>query len=443
MGANAAVDMTGGLETTSVSLEDIDISDQLLARHISKPNRKGEIAALYALAASRNNLSVFLTRVSSLAMELCEADSAGVSLIESSPTEAYFRWHGLAGELERYNGGTTPRDWSPCGNCLKARRATLYSYPERHFTYLAKVERPIVEGLIIPMFFGGTPVGTIWIVSHASTHGFDAEHVRIMTSIAGFATSAVQRWSNRAQGRDATDSFLPKHYESEDAASTSGRPTENKEIVWSELMERVSRGDEIAFEALFHETYALVFASVLRIVSFSADAEEITGDVYARVWTTASIFDARRGTVGGWLVTIARRGAIDRLRSRAVRRRSEEVFSLCSCQDGGAETPSEELDRQRTLNEALQSLPVAQRQVIELFYLSELSAKEIAEKVRQPIGTVKTRIRMGRLALRLKLASLAKCSARSNTLHPIRKPMASAILPNDLSSKRFQTKEIR
>jgi hypothetical protein len=92
--------------------------------------------------------------------------------------------------VESFEGGSTPRHWSPCGTCLDAGVPVLYSYPERHFTYLQEVATPIVEALVIPMFANPTGGATIWIVSHSETR-FDAEDVRVMTTLGNFASRAV------------------------------------------------------------------------------------------------------------------------------------------------------------------------------------------------------------------------------------------------------------
>lgn len=97
----------------------------------------------------------------------------------------------MAGALKHYKGGSTPRDWSPRGECLNAGTAMLYSRPARYFTYFQKLAIPIVEGLVIPMYAAGLAVGTIWIVSHDEQRGFNAEDVRVMTSLGNFAAHAL------------------------------------------------------------------------------------------------------------------------------------------------------------------------------------------------------------------------------------------------------------
>lgn len=396
--------------TASFSLEDIDISEELAARPIGAPNRKGETSAMHALAgAMSQSLSLALKRLSNLAIELCHADSAGVSLLESAGAGELFRWRAVSGEIERYiehyEGETTPRDWSPSGESLKAGRAMLYSYPARHFTYFQKLDLPIAEDLVIPMYSGGSPVGTVWVVSHTSTRRFDAEHARTLTSLGSFAATALRFTPGReaATGEGANTGFRKEPHRERRLAEQS---TVEREIVWAEYVRRIALHDEMALEALVRETQPLVFATALRIVSLRVDGEEVAADVYSRVWKTAETFDANRGCVGAWLVSMARSRAIDRFRARAVRRRTEAAL-LFQCDS--REDPDALIDASRTrgrLRRALQALPLEQRRAIELFYFSGVPIADIAAKLSNPVGTVKTRLRLGLMKLRRLLAAL-------------------------------------
>jgi signal transduction histidine kinase len=126
-------------------------------------------------------------------MELCSADTAGLSLLETATQgEQIFRWANVAGTLKGHVGGFTPRDFSPCGMCLDRKTPQLLRYPARRFQYLNDVDVPIVEALVIPLVrIEGDPLGTIWLLSHHEGHNFDSEHVRIMTSLAEFTSSAL------------------------------------------------------------------------------------------------------------------------------------------------------------------------------------------------------------------------------------------------------------
>jgi signal transduction histidine kinase len=127
------------------------------------------------------------------AMELCGAGTAGLSLLETTADgEQIFRWTNVAGTLKGQVGGFTPRDFSPCGVCLTRKAPQLFHYPARHFQHLNDVGIPIVEALVIPLVpIEDHPLGTIWLLSHHEGDNFDSEHVRIMTSLAEFASAAL------------------------------------------------------------------------------------------------------------------------------------------------------------------------------------------------------------------------------------------------------------
>jgi signal transduction histidine kinase len=176
----------------SASLEDILITQVLDSRPLRFPNPGKESKALRQLsrvmANSPEDLPDTLLR---LALELCHAGTAGLSLVETIPNgEQVFRWTNLAGRLRAHVGGFTPRGFSPCGVSLDSNSPKLFSFPGRHFQYLNKIDVPIVEALVIPLV-GEIPLGTIWILSHDESTHFDAEDVRIMTSLAEFTTSAL------------------------------------------------------------------------------------------------------------------------------------------------------------------------------------------------------------------------------------------------------------
>jgi|ERR1700693_5966942 len=100
-----------------VSLQDVVISQELVVRHLRKVTARGEFAAMHSLASVlTQNSTMVLKRLATLAIELCDAGSSGVSVIEASDDGTQiFRWQALAGELEQHEGGATPGDWSPCG----------------------------------------------------------------------------------------------------------------------------------------------------------------------------------------------------------------------------------------------------------------------------------------------------------------------------------------
>jgi signal transduction histidine kinase/GAF domain-containing protein len=180
-------------QTDTVTLEDILITEELSRRNPRAENLLKENQVLHALARQLvNQPQTMLQSIVDMAIDLCYAQSAGVSLLEMTPTgEEVFRAHVLAGALEQYVGGTTKRDFSPCGVCLERGTPVLYSYPERYFTDLQAANIPIVEALILPLIADNHALGTIWILSHNEQRHFDCEDVRIMTSLADFTAAAL------------------------------------------------------------------------------------------------------------------------------------------------------------------------------------------------------------------------------------------------------------
>jgi RNA polymerase sigma factor (sigma-70 family) len=371
-----------------VSLKDVVISDQLISRRLRKLHGRNEIKAMYELASLLGGKGVsVLKRLAQMAVELCDAGSGGISMIETGEDgEQFFRWQALAGEFERYEGGTTPRDWSPCGECLTVAKPALYSYPARFFTYFQKVDTPIVEGLVIPMYVAGLPIGTIWIISHNEQRHFDAEDVRIMTSLGSFVATALRLSCSRVT------SF-----------TEFGR--NEQDVVWGELVRRIADGDSSALVTLIDETKPVVFGRALKILGLRADAEEITMDVYAHIWRTAGSYDPVRGGVLGWMFSIARSRAIDRLRSRARQERAkEDLYFECSSASGADDfVASSEI--KRNVHRALEALPFEQRRAIKLAYFSGYSMTEVALHLGHPLGTVKSRIRCGLIRMRRLIAT--------------------------------------
>jgi RNA polymerase sigma-70 factor, ECF subfamily len=141
-----------------------------------------------------------------------------------------------------------------------------------------------------------------------------------------------------------------------------------------------------------------------------AEAEEVTLEVYMQVWRSAARFDERKGTVFTWLVMLGRSRAIDRLRSLGRQRRSEEPLdgNLSVRADGDSPERASWLNQRRDkVRKAMAELSPEQREAIELAFFQGLSHGELAETLAQPLGTIKTRIRLGMIKLRQLLGSEA------------------------------------
>ncbi|HEY9747375.1 MAG TPA: histidine kinase dimerization/phospho-acceptor domain-containing protein, partial [Allocoleopsis sp.] len=191
------------LSSRQIALEDVLMTHKLSGRVSRSPNFQAENTALHTLARQMaDQPATMLRQLVQMALDLCQAGTAGVSLLETSETgEVIFRWVCLAGDLAAYEQGFTPRNFSPCGTCLDRGAPQLYFYPERYFTYFQQAKPTIVEGLVIPLLAQGQPLGTIWIVSHDEQRHFDAEDVRVMTSLADFTAAAL----SNAQARRAAE----------------------------------------------------------------------------------------------------------------------------------------------------------------------------------------------------------------------------------------------
>jgi RNA polymerase sigma-70 factor, ECF subfamily len=170
-----------------------------------------------------------------------------------------------------------------------------------------------------------------------------------------------------------------------------------------DLIRRMSAGDRDAF-ARFYDRYSpLVFPLILKIVRDRADAADVLQDVFWEAWQGARSYDPARGTPEAWMITRARTRAIDRI--RAVRRRGEtfvppvdEGLAPAPPEPGG--DAAERAEDRGIIRTALGTLPPAQREAIELAYYAGLTQTEIAERLGQPLGTVKTRIRLALERLR-------------------------------------------
>ena len=176
---------------------------------------------------------------------------------------------------------------------------------------------------------------------------------------------------------------------------------------WSGFLARIAAGDQSALAELYDASSAKVFGLAMKILGDRDAAEEITVDVYTQVWRKIASYDAQRGTPGSWLMTMTKNRAIDGFRSRYLERGRQVPLDQAAELPGDAATPeqySADLERQRLVQEAMASLSAEQRQAIALAYYWGLSHSEIAGRLKLPLGTVKTRMRLGMIRLREVLA---------------------------------------
>jgi RNA polymerase sigma-70 factor, ECF subfamily len=169
------------------------------------------------------------------------------------------------------------------------------------------------------------------------------------------------------------------------------------------LVEQIAQGEQAALGTLYDTTNRLVYGLILRVLGEASAAEEVLLDVYTQVWRQAASYDTQRGSPLAWVTTIARSRAIDRLRSGWQTQQRQESLDVVTDRETVAASPEEMTalsERQRFVRQAMAKLSPEQREVIELAYYSGLSHSEIAAKLSQPLGTVKTRTRLGMMKLR-------------------------------------------
>ncbi len=173
---------------TDLTVDQLLITQELYQRVQRAPDLSAELSAhreLSELMTADPQLAI--DRFLDLALELCpSAGSSGLSeLGVDEGGGSVFVWTGLKGEFAPYVGGTTPRDFSPCGLCLDHHHTILVDRPARVFTYFNEAEAEIVEGLIVPLYdTGKRPIGTLWVVSHEPGQQFCATDARVMEQLA-------------------------------------------------------------------------------------------------------------------------------------------------------------------------------------------------------------------------------------------------------------------
>ena len=175
---------------------------------------------------------------------------------------------------------------------------------------------------------------------------------------------------------------------------------------WFRLVQSIAARDQLALHSLYEQTHRIVFTLIVRITNSRETAEELTLDVFHDVWRRASTYDPANGSVLGWIMNQARSRAIDRLRFEHRKKRSSDRVNL-PLTTTPANDPNQAChleEQNRLLRNALEVLTPEERRVIETAFFSELTHREVAAKLNQPLGTVKTRIRSGLGKLREALA---------------------------------------
>ena len=166
---------------------------------------------------------------------------------------------------------------------------------------------------------------------------------------------------------------------------------------------RMARGDHDALAELYDRRARLIFSLALRILRERADAEDVVQEVFAQVWAQAGRYDPARGAVAAWMLTVARSRAIDRLRARSGRPEiGGETHAIESATDAAVPQDLQLLSAEQvdSVRRAVNELPLPQRAALELAYYEGLTHAEIADRLSEPLGTIKTRIRQSLIKLR-------------------------------------------
>ncbi|HXT15663.1 MAG TPA: sigma-70 family RNA polymerase sigma factor [Gemmatimonadaceae bacterium] len=200
------------------------------------------------------------------------------------------------------------------------------------------------------------------------------------------------------------------------ATAPADQPSRGKEADL-ELVRRMQAGDERALGEFYDRWHPVVSALAARMLKSADDVEDVIEETFWQAWRQANRFTAERGSVATWLLTIARSRALDRL--RATRRLREDAIDVHGAERHAASGDSdflaapndpardvEQNERRTLVVAALAELPREQREALELGYFGGLSQSEIAERTGQPLGTVKTRMRLAMMKLRERLAVL-------------------------------------
>ena len=200
--------------------------------------------------------------------------------------------------------------------------------------------------------------------------------------------------------------LLARMMPADETGSSDGRAR-----AYAALLGRMANGDRDALAELYDSLSRPLYATARHILNDSAEAQDVVHDVFLSLWENASAFDLKRGAAFSWAVTLTRNRAIDRLRTRANRARllgdsiPEDLGYGSESGGPGAGERAELGDRAVAVRSAIAELPAEQQRALELAFFSGMTQKEIAEKLCEPIGTIKARIRRGLIKLRDALAT--------------------------------------
>lgn len=218
---------------------------------LKRPSRREDFEAEnHALVVLANEFADhprnLLQKLTEIALELCRAESAGISILE--PDGKSFRWDACAGLLAKSLGTSMLRATSPCGVVIERDSPFLFEKPSLLFDLPRHIEPPVEEVLLLPFHDGKRPVGTVWVVAHSPQHKFDGEDVRVMMSLSRFASAAYQFTRSMDKGMNARD-FLEKRADERTKALSLANRALRDQIVERERVEEALRKTQYRLEA--------------------------------------------------------------------------------------------------------------------------------------------------------------------------------------------------
>lgn len=172
-----------------------------------------------------------------------------------------------------------------------------------------------------------------------------------------------------------------------------------------ELINRLRKGDKSAFREIYARYSQVVFNLALRMLRSREEAEEVVQEIFLQVWNKADSYDSQRGAISTWIVNIARSRSIDKLRTLGYRGQTTELNEeRVNSKSDFSRIIEDREESRKIIREALDSLPDNQRIAIEMVFFEGLTHIEAAERLNEPVGTIKTRIRLGVAKLKEKIS---------------------------------------
>lgn len=190
---------------------------------------------------------------------------------------------------------------------------------------------------------------------------------------------------------------------------TTRMNSRNSTSLDADLFTLIAKGDRRAFGQLYDRSSAVLFTLSLKMLGDREEADDLLQEIYTEVWRKSVRYDERRGSPMAWLITLTRSRGIDRIRARASRGHGiTESIEDATIADTQGHDPipfdqQADAEMRALVMKALVELPAAQRQALELSYYEGLSHSEIAERLKEPVGTIKTRIKLGMSKLKTAL----------------------------------------